>query len=301
MVNSSCFESIIIPRNIYGVTTPLRYPGGKSALTGFLASLINESDKKITTYVEPYAGGAGAAISLLENDVVEEIIINDFDIAVYCFWKSLIKNTGRLIKKIEKTAISIIEWKKQREIYKRMNPKNALELGFSFFYLNRTNRSGIVTGGVIGGLLQNGDYKLDARFNKEVLINKIEMIARMGKKISILNSDGITVFKKYAKRDNCFIYLDPPYVAQSKKLYFNSFSEKKHERLSYVVTEKSQGNWVMTYDENDLIKKLYSKMMIYRYSLNYSVQNKRKANELLICSPVMRTIIEELNLAAAQK
>jgi len=290
----SSFDSIVIPRNMYGVRTPLRYPGGKSVLTGFFASLITRCDKKITTYIEPYAGGAGAAISLLENGIVEKIVINDFDTAVCCFWKSLIINTDKLIKKIEKTEISIDEWKNQREIYKKMNPGNTVELGFSFFYLNRTNRSGIATGGVIGGLLQDGSYKLDARFNKETLINKIKAIAKLKKQITVLNLDGSAVFMKYAKKSNCFIYLDPPYVAQGKKLYFNSFSEKEHEKLSSAVKTKSQTNWIMTYDENDLIKKLYSEMPIYRYVLNYSAQNKRKANELLICSPLIMTAVEAL-------
>jgi len=287
-----CSRNIVIPKNTFGIATPLRYPGGKSALTGLFASLIKNSENKITTYIEPFAGGAGAAISLLENNIVENIVINDYDIAVYSFWKSIVENSNRFIKKIRDTEISIEEWKRQRYIYK-MSRKNVLLLGFAFFYLNRTNRSGIVTGSVIGGISQSGDYRLDARFNKEALINKIEEIAKFKKHIFVSNLDGIKTFKKYGNKKNCFIYLDPPYVEKSGRLYFNVFSQDAHIKLSSTLIESPQSNWMLTYDTNNLIKALYAQMPLFNYDLNYSAQTKKKASELLICSTVVKDLLSK--------
>jgi len=297
----TCFNNILIPKNPYGITTPLRYPGGKSALTGLFASLIKNTENKITTYIEPFAGGAGAAISLLENDVVENIVINDYDIAVYSFWKSVVENSTRFIKKIRNTEISIEEWKRQRYIYNKMSSQNALSVGFAFFYLNRTNRSGIVTGGVIGGISQAGDYRLDARFNKEALINKIENITKFKKHIFVSNLDGIRTFKKYVNKKNCFIYLDPPYVEKSGKLYFNVFSQDEHIKLSSTLIENPQTNWMLTYDTNNLIKTLYAQIPLFNYDLNYSAQTKKKASELLICSPVVQSILSKTLLQEKER
>ncbi|GAB6391495.1 MAG: DNA adenine methylase [Treponematales bacterium] len=290
---AGCSNNIVIPKNTFGVATPLRYPGGKSSLTGLISKLILGSPQKITTYIEPFAGGAGAAISLLENNIVENIVINDYDIAVYSFWKSVVKNTTRFIKKIKDTEISIEEWKRQRHVYNKMSRQNALSVGFAFFYLNRTNRSGIVTGGVIGGISQAGDYRLDARFNKEALINKIEDLAKFKKHIFVSNLDGRRTFKKYANKKNCFIYLDPPYVEKSGKLYFNVFSQSEHIKLSSILIKNPQTNWMLTYDTNNLIKTLYAQMPLFNYDLNYSAQTKKKASELLICSPVVQDLLSK--------
>ena len=67
------------------------------------------------------------------------------------------------------------EWEKQKRIYE--NTRSEFLLGFATFFLNRTNYSGVITGGPIGGFEQKGQWKIDARFNKKSLIDRIERIS----------------------------------------------------------------------------------------------------------------------------
>ena len=93
------------------------------------------------------------------------------------------------------------------------------------FYMNRTNRSGIIKGGVIGGLEQNGNWKLDARFNKDNLIKRISKIVERKDGIHIYNKDVSSLVKNYLPKyeDNAFVYFDPPYFGKGKQLYFKLF------------------------------------------------------------------------------
>lgn len=167
--------------------SPLRYPGGKAKLSPFIKYVIaKKTNNQINTYIEPFAGGAGIALDLLLNNVVDNIIINDYDKAVYSFWKAAIFETNKFISKIEETDITIKEWMHQKEIYLNNRNKYSFELGFATFFLNRTNRSGIITAGPIGGIKQNGNYLIDARFNKEDLINKIQNIGQQKKELNFI-------------------------------------------------------------------------------------------------------------------
>lgn len=289
----SAVQQLLLPKNPFGVTTPLRYPGGKSAISGFLSELIESSNIAIDTYVEPYAGGAGAAISLLLNGKVEQVVINDLDPAVYCFWLALKSNPDRFIEKIKRTHVDVEEWLVQRSIYRKHDMRKKFDLGFAFFYLNRCNRSGIVKGGVIGGLEQKGTYKLNARYKTEALVEKIERIKPYVDSIEVLKQDGITVFEKYKNDEHSLIYLDPPYVGQGKSLYLNSFEVDDHKALALSVSKSDNANWIVTYDVSDLISSddCYGGNHIYCYALSYSAQDKRKENEYLICSDNLNGLV----------
>ena len=168
--------------------TPLRYPGGKTQVYEFVKELIKENN--CHTYIEPYMGGAGVAMKLLLLGDVEKIIVNDYDKSIYAFWYSVLYLTEELIDKIENTNITIDEWKIQKSIQDdKENVSDILLLGFSTLFLNRTNRSGIIKAGVIGGKNQNGKYKLDCRFSKSDIINKILEISKHKKQIKLFNMD----------------------------------------------------------------------------------------------------------------
>ena len=200
--------------------SPLRYPGGKSSLSCFLATLIKNNKIENCTYVEPYAGGAGAALTLLFLEKVDSIIINDLDKAIYSFWKAILNHTDKFVEKIQNVEISIEEWRRQKEIY-RNKRSTQLDLGFAAFYLNRTNRSGIIEGGPIGGVNQTGKWLIDARFNKADLIERIKNIASYKSRIKVSNKDGIELLKLLHTNKNYFIYLDPPYYVKGSCLYLN--------------------------------------------------------------------------------
>lgn len=263
--------------------SPLRYPGGKTSLFPFFDEILKMNSLYDCTYIEPFAGGAGAAISLLLLEKVERIIINDLDPAIYAFWRSIIVDPDRFVREIRKIKITMNEWRKQKSVY---NDKKSSEfaLGFSAFFLNRTNYSGIIEGGPIGGMKQKGRWKLDARFNKERLIEKIERIALYKSRIKVSNLDGLDLLSKYKKEKNVFIYLDPPYCVKGGCLYLNHYVDENHFDLAQFLNKKNKLKWILTYDNVKSIKKLYSARRQRDFTLNYSARTASKGKEIMIFS-----------------
>jgi len=271
----------------YGTLSPLRYPGGKASLAGLFADLLAELPIEGATYVEPYAGGVGAGIALLRENLIERLVINDFDPAVHAFWHAVTTSTSQFIDRIADTPVTVDEWRHQREVYRAANTDDLLELGFAFFYLNRTNRSGVLTGGVIGGLGQQGNYKIDARYNRDTLIQRITAVGELSDRITVTSRDGRSVIRDFGDRPDVFMYIDPPYVAAGSRLYLNAFDERDHMALAQVVGAVERAHWVMTYDVHPLIERLYARHFQSRYELYYSARNYIMSDELLIASPTV--------------
>ncbi len=263
--------------------TPLRYPGGKAKFAPKIKSIIENNDLH-GHYVEPYAGGAGVALDLLFNGVCTDIHINDLDLAIYHFWKSITEETEDFIRLVSKTDVTIEEWHKQKEILKQ-DDISPIERGFAAFFLNRTNRSGILKGGVIGGLQQLGNYKLDCRFNKEALIKRIQKIGSMNNKIHVYNQDTEKWLLEIDNLipSNSLIYLDPPYYEKGQGLYRNFYNHQDHKSIKEKLI-KVKTPWVVSYDNNQNIRDIYQQYRQEEYILNYSASKKMKATEVIIYS-----------------
>src|SRR6266536_390033 len=271
--------------------SPLRYPGGKAALAGFFGELIGRLGIWSATYVEPYAGGAGAGIALLRQEVVQQLVINDVDPAVYCFWVSVVGQWEQFAARIVDTPLHVEEWRRQKEIYRAADESDPLALGFAFFYLNRTNRSGILNAGPIGGVNQNGHYKIDARFNRDQLAERVAAIGALASRITVLGLDGMSVVRRYIPDTSAFVYIDPPYVDMGCSLYLNAFTHRDHADLAGKLDRQPHGNWVVTYDPSDFIRQLYQHHDVREYQLSYSAHRTGKAHELLITSrPVSQVL-----------
>ncbi len=265
--------------------SPLRYPGGKSRLAEFFKICIQKSNIENCIYVEPFAGGAGVACSLLLNDVVDKIIINDFDRAIYSFWRAIKYDSRELIERIRSSEVTIEEWRKQKKIYLTASAYS-VDLAFATLFLNRTNRSGILSAGPIGGYSQSGEWKLDVRFDKEVIIEKINAIAKKRNRFEVYNQEIIYFITKTIDQisGNLFFYFDPPYYNKGQKLYANYLTSMDHQRIHDVVVDSIKFPWIMTYDDVEAIEELYSNFNIKRFDLTYSVANKGRASELMIFS-----------------
>ncbi len=240
------------------------------------------------TYIEPYAGGAGAALELLFHEKVEKIIINDFDRSIYAIWHSILNNTNELIDRIHSSKLNLKEWHQIKNVYKNKKSK-LIELGFASFYLNRTNRSGIISGGPIGGTSQKGNWKIDARFNKKNLIERIEKISLYKKRIKVHNMDGVELMKKYLTIENKLFYVDPPYYVKGSSLYLNHYKEKDHKKLSKFLNSSFRQNWILTYDNVEAIRKLYPKRRQQIFDLNYHAAKPRKGDEVMIFSDSIKS------------
>ncbi len=264
--------------------SPLRYPGGKRRLVDFIKSIIDQNDLKGGTYIEPFSGGAAIALALAIDGYMERVVINDYDRSVYAFWYSILHHTDSFINKIRNTPLSIEEWYTQRTIQQNKHNADLFELGFSTFFLNRTNRSGVLKAGVIGGLNQTGSYKIDARYNKEQLIERIQLIAQYKDKFILHNDDAINLLRRYRNiaRKN-LIYLDPPYYVKGRELYVNFFKDVDHIALSQAVQQRDNLNWVITYDNHSFIHNLYANAKSLSYALSYSAGANKQGTELLFC------------------
>lgn len=261
--------------------SPLRYPGGKGQMYDTIVQILQDNHLENCNYIEPFAGGAGVALKLLSNGIVKSITLNDFDLSIYAFWYSILYDTERFIRKIITVEINMQEWKKQRIIQLEKENVPLFDLGFSTFFLNRTNRSGIIKGGVIGGKNQDSFYKMDCRFNKQRLIALIEKISTLKDKITIYNLDAEDFIIR-VKQKNSFYFIDPPYFCKGKQLYTNFFKPEDHLSLFKTIQKNLKNrSWIVTYDKCDEIYQIYKKQKYRIMSLNYSAQNKKKAEEYM--------------------
>lgn len=269
--------------------SPLRYPGGKSCLLPLVSRVLRGNGLEFGHYVEPYAGGCGLALSLLYGGYVSDIHINDLDRSIWSFWHSVLNRTEELVSLIENTPITIEEWKRQRDIQRDDSAIDTLKIGFATFFLNRTNRSGIIKwAGAIGGIHQNGNYKLDCRFNRVDLVRRIRRIKKYENQIHLTNLDA-TVFmsKASALPENSFFCIDPPYFNKGSSLYTSFYGPDDHKGVADLVLGLDHP-WIVTYDDIDAVRKLYSSRRQFSFDINYSVQTKRVGTELLIASKGLR-------------
>lgn len=266
--------------------SPLRYPGGKSKLTAYILETLKINELDGGVYVEPFAGGCAIAWYLLLEGHVSKVWINDLDNAIHSFWYSVLYRTDELCDLISGTEVTIEEWFRQKDIY--ANETDVLRLGFATFFLNRTNRSGILKGGVIGGIEQKGNYPLDCRYSKEALIGKIKAIAERAADIHLTNLDATQFIDEYLPNieGKCLVNIDPPYYVKGKGLYQNFFQHDDHYRL-YESVRRITHPWIVTYDDTPEILGIYSEFEPQAFGLTYTAQTKRKGSELIVHSPAL--------------
>jgi DNA adenine methylase len=270
--------------------SPLRYPGGKACLLDLTGQILRLNDLHKGHYAEPYAGGCGLALALLFGGHVAEIHLNDIDPSIWAFWHCVLNRTDELVAKIRETPINMEEWHNQRGIYLKQNKRHNLSLGFAAFFLNRTNRSGIIKGaGVIGGLDQKGNYKIDCRFNREELVRRILRIKKYKDRIHLTNLDALDFLKfcKSALPKRSLLFIDPPYFNKGANLYTSFYVPEDHKLLATEVIQYDLP-WIVTYDDTPEIRLLYQKRKRFSFDIKYSLQEKRLGSELMIASTALK-------------
>ena len=276
-------EQHLNPMDFY---SPLRYPGGKGKVADYFKQIFKDNLLYDGVYVEPYAGGASVALSLLFNEYASKIIINDIDRSIYAFWYSVLNETESLCQLISDTNVTVDIWEEQKAIQKTKAEHSLLNVGFSTFFLNRTNRSGILNAGIIGGKNQDGIWKIDARYNKADLIKRIERIAMYCDKIELHNSDATKLVRSLKRKlpSKTLIYFDPPYYVKGKDLYLNYYGHEDHKEIADEICTLDRQKWIVTYDCVDPIKELYLQYRQLNYNLNYSAAQANKGKEVMIFS-----------------
>ena len=277
-----------------GRYSPLRYPGGKGKLAKFMTALVRMNGLSDGKYIEPYAGGAGIAWELLITGVVRRVLINDISPHVFAFWTSVLQHTEELCRQIRKVPLSVEEWDRQKEIFRRAGEASVVELGLACFYLNRTNRSGILNGGLIGGRSQEGKWRMDVRFNREGLINRILKIADCRGRIEVSCMDAVEFLRDrssgFCEKD--LIYADPPYFEKGRLLYYDAYEPEDHMALAQLLSEIEGPRWVVSYDNIDTIRSLYKFAPQLGYMLGYSARRHMQGREVMFFSTDM--VVPEL-------
>lgn len=267
--------------------SPLRYPGGKAPFAPFIARVMEVNGVSGGHYLEPYAGGAGVALELLFHGHASHIHINDADPAVHAFWIAVTKHPRELLRLLESTPITIDEWFRWRAVLREDCSASLVEKGFATLFMNRTNRSGILKAGVIGGMNQDGEYKLDARFRKEMVASRIEEVAKRSKHITVYCEDSLRLLNRCSEvlPKESLIYLDPPYYVKGKGLYRNYYEHDDHVAIAKAIQKKKfKWPWVVSYDNTEEICSMYQWSRSFSYGLNYTAQRRYVGSEVMFFS-----------------
>ena len=286
--------------------TPLRYPGGKQKLAPFILEVMTANKLGGGHYAEPYAGGAGVAMELLLNGKVSHVHLNDSSRAIYAFWHSILNHTQVFCRRIAGASLTVTEWRRQKEILSRPSEFDLLDLGFSLFFLNRCNRSGIPSGGLIGGLAQTGKWKMDARFPRNQLITRIEAIAAKKKLITLRNWDAekfiLTHIPMLPRKS--LVYCDPPYFHKASRLYLNHYNPRDHARIATVIQRELVRPWIVSYDGVPEILSFYAKRRSFLYDLQYNAGKAYRGKEVFVFSDdltlPLESVIPSVNQAMKQ-
>jgi DNA adenine methylase len=267
--------------------TPLRYPGGKAKLAPFVKKLLQENRLLDGEYVEPYAGGAAIALELLFHEYVSRIHINDINKPLHAFWKSVLNDTEEFCRLIVKTPLTVAQWDRQKRVLQHAKEYDDVRIGFAFFFLNRTNRSGILNGGIIGGRDQTGPWKIDARYNPKELAHRVECVARLKNRISLTRMDALEFLGAGVGRwpKQTLIYLDPPYYVKGRDLYYHYYESADHASVAeFVLSGVRRQRWIVSYDNVKPIRTLYRGARYVVYDIGYSARRASRGSEVMFFS-----------------
>lgn len=253
--------------------------------------------------MEPYAGGAGLALILLLDGIAEKIHINDADPAIANFWRAVVAQNSQLVEMIAREPVTIEAWHHWRAVMLGEILATPLERGFATLFMNRTNRSGILKGGVIGGKAQSGSYRVDARFLRDQLCERVSRIGQVSKSILVYEEDARSLLVRCHQvlPRKSLIYLDPPYFVKGAGLYRNFYSRSDHERIARLLAgARFRRPWVVSYDNVPEIRQIYSFASSFGYELNYTAQRRYSGDEIMFFSDRLNTevVADSLRKAA---
>lgn len=265
------------------VKTPFRYPGSKSSFTNVVKKIITYNRLENSVLIEPYAGSAAVTLALISEGICSKAIIGERDPLLYSFWKVVFSNPKTLIERVKKSNIDLQTWQSLQPLLRVDNPKDhdLNELAFAALFLNRTNFSGVMHAGPIGGKSQTSAYKIDCRFNKADLIQRIIGINKLKSRIKVKFGDALKLIEKSKNIENSIFYIDPPYFLQGPKLYRHNYNTTQHMELAAVLNE-CKFNWILSYDSHSVIRNLYENQSHVLTPFQYSTRKPKSENELLI-------------------
>ena len=266
------------------ILSPLRYPGSKIKLVKYLSKVLEFNHFEPKILVEPFVGGGSVFLNFIENGWVERVIIGDKDKLVFSFWKVLFENPQHLIKFVKKIKVNTKNFAFYKNVALNESRYSENKLAEACLFLNRTSFSGILanSAGPIGGKKQESEYKINCRFNKKIIIQKIEKISSFAPMVTVLPFDWNRTIN-YALRNNSkaklFFYLDPPFFQKADKLYRHYFEKKDlHQSLNRKLKSLNH-KWVLSYDRAPEIKEMYKPFIQRSFAFPYSINSPARRIE----------------------
>ncbi len=270
------------------ILSPLRYPGSKRRLAGFIRKTLEINDFRPKLYIEPFIGGASVALQLLVDDVVDQVILIDIDPLIAHFWEAVFFDTSWLVNQILSIDVSLEKWNE----FKTFKPKSKRDFALTCLFLNRTSFSGIMRNevGPLGGRDQQSIYKINCRFPRETLVKRIKRISQYRDKVFAIWvcswSEGMKKIRKLQKSQNLtsesvFLYFDPPFFEKGESLYRHYFVDKDHSELRDFLLHLND-YWILSYDSAHKFDLLYGDAI-----KNNTNGTKKKDIELIYSTGVM--------------
>ncbi|MNM21183.1 D12 class N6 adenine-specific DNA methyltransferase [compost metagenome] len=281
--------------------TPLRYPGGKGRFAPYVAEIMRANDLSGGHYLEPYAGGAGVALILLFDGIASDVHINDADPAIRDFWIAATRHTSTLIQMVESEPVTMEAWHHWRSVLFGSTETDLVGRGFATLFMNRTNRSGILKAGVIGGKAQAGEYKLDARYMRDALAARIAKIGEYSKHIHVYGEDALALLARCADflPERSLIYLDPPYYIKGQGLYRNFYEHDDHLAIARQLQSPNFPRpWIVSYDDAPEIRAMYAPSQGMGYGLRYTAHSRYIGSEVMFFGDKLKNVPTNLPVAA---
>lgn len=285
--------------------SPLRYPGGKATIAQHLGDvyLAQDGHMPIEIWIEPFAGGAGAALDLLTRDVVDEAWLIDAHPALAAFWGTVIDDGERLAAVVAATVPTMQLWEQSREVLEA-GDVGTFDLAYAAFVINRCSRSGIVAprSGPMGGRHQTGRYTIASRFNGPPLADRILHVHSLRSRLRVHHGDGIGYIEQLNDSgivDEVVLFVDPPYIREGNRLYANGLDPAAHQRLSAAL-HATEARWLLTYDNHcDVQDVLYPDHRVVPFNIRNTANRARLATELAVLSNNLQVDESVFGLSAA--
>ena len=280
--------------------SPLRYPGSKRRLVGYIRQALEMNKLRPTLYVEPFVGGASVALQLMQDGLVDRVILMDIDPWIASFWQTVFFDTEWLVEQIETIEVTLDRWQE----FKQSNPATRRDRALTCFFLNRTSFSGILQAkvGPLGGRTQESQYKIDCRFMRGTLTKRIKQAAAHRDRVHAVWDcswdEGFTRIRELQVQDELpqngtFYYLDPPFFKEAEALYRYYFVSEDHLALrDHLLTMEDK--WILSYDSAQDVEELYGEALKQCtngtqkhdvelfYSLAIMTEERRKGKEVII-------------------
>ncbi|MCD4746606.1 MAG: DNA adenine methylase [Bacteroidales bacterium] len=257
------------------IKSPLRYPGDKSRAVKIIATLVPEFDE----FREPFLGGGSVFVYFKQKYPNRKYWINDIYQNLYYFWKQTQQNPNKLIAQIQ-------QWKDKfenlpasrhggkelhRYLIENIEKFDDLKKAAAFFSFNRITFSGTSESGGFS------NAAFERRFTQSSIERVKALLTILDKNVLITNLDYQQVIE--TKGENVFIFLDPPYYSATKSALYgkngNLHKTFDHERFAEVL-KNTKHKWLITYDDSEYIKNLFSFANINEWNLTYGMRNVGK-------------------------